>query len=89
MAGNKEDRIAVTVRIPRELMEQVKALKNGPGSFNDLVVKALEREIRVRHAREVGKRIDEFRERVYREHGLLSDSTPIIRELREGIGRRD
>jgi len=89
VARRKEDRIAVTVRIPTKLVEQLRRLGNGPGSFNDLVVKALERELRVRYAREVGKRIDEFRERIYREHGLLSDSTPVIRDLREGIGRRD
>ena len=89
MSKQKEDRVAVTVRFPRELMERARALENGGGSFNDLVVKALEREVRMRHAREVGKRIDELRERTRREFGLLSDSTPVIRQLREGIGRRD
>lgn len=32
---------------------------------------------------ELLKRIDERRERLFREHGLFSDSTEIIRELRE------
>ena len=81
-----QDRIAITVRVPKELMDQLKGLENGSGSFNDLVVKALEREVRMRYAREVGKSIDEFAERTYREHGLLSDSRPLIRELRDGIG---
>lgn len=89
MAKNKQDRIAITVRVPRELMDQLKAAEKGAGSFNDLVVKALEREVRIRYAREVGRRIDKHREELFRERGLLSDSTPIIRDLREGRGRRD
>ena len=89
MAKQKEDRVAVTVRVPRELMERAKALENGAGSFNELMVKALEREVRRLQWREALKRTDELRDKTLREFGRLSDSTPIIRQLREGIGRRD
>ena len=36
-----------------------------------------------RFADELLKRIDDRRERLFREHGLFPDSTEIIRELRE------
>lgn len=85
----RESRTAVTIRFPKPLLVQARALTNPAGSFNDLVVQALEAEVRVRYAREIGKRLDEYREEIFRAHGLLSDSTPIIRQLREGIGRWD
>ena len=81
----KDERVAITVRIPKQLMDRAKALAVGSGSFNDLLVKALEREVRMRQAREAIKKADEFRERVYRDRGLSSDSTPYIRQLREGL----
>ena len=83
----KDERTAATVRIPKELMARAKEYANGT-SFNDLVVAALEAEVRRRQMKLALKETDEARERTFREQGLLSDSTPIIRELRQGIGRR-
>ena len=85
----KEERIAVTVRFPKEIVEKAKALRNGGASFNDLVVSALEAELRRRDWQETLKRIDERAERILRERGPLSDSSQLIRDLREGIGRWD
>jgi len=42
---------AVTIRFPSELMRQAKRLKSGKESFNELVVEAVEREVRRRKAR--------------------------------------
>lgn len=85
----REERIAVTVRFPRELIARAKALKNGAGSFNDLVVSAVEAELQRRDWQQTLKRIDDRAERILRERGPLSDSRQLIRDLREGIGRRD
>jgi predicted transcriptional regulator len=84
----KDERTAVTVRIPKELMARAKEYANGT-SFNVLMVRALEAEVRKREWDQLMKDTDEGAERIYQEHGLLSDSTPVIRELRQGIGRRD
>lgn len=85
----KEERVAVTVRFPKELIEKAKALNNGGRSLNDLVVSALEAELQRRDWQATLKRIDERAERILRERGPLSDSRQLIRELREGTGRRD
>lgn len=84
----KDSRRPITIRFPGALLAHAKAI-NRPGSFNDLVVKALEAEIRIRYPRQVGRDIDKHRAATFRAHGLLSDSTPVIRDLREGIGRWD
>ncbi len=39
---------SVTIRFPSELMRQAKRLKSGKESFNELVVEAVEREVRRR-----------------------------------------
>ena len=84
----KEKRIAITVRFPRELLEQAKTVVNGRQSFNDFVVRAVEQEVRRRRATEIMAEIDQLREEIKAKHGLLPDSVPLIRQLREGIGRR-
>ena len=43
---------SVTIRFPSELMRQAKRLKSGKESFNELVVEAVEREVRRRKALE-------------------------------------
>lgn len=89
MKDEQDGRTAITVRVPKELLREAKTFKDEGGSFNDLVVRALETEVRRRTWRRLLQETDELRERIYRERGLLSDSRPLIRQLREGIGRRD
>lgn len=88
MRATKQERIPVTIRFPKELIDQARSLKNG-ASFNDLVVNAVEAEVRRHQWRGLLKATEEEREQTFREQGLLSDSRQLIRELREGIGRRD
>lgn len=89
MRAIKEERTPVTIRFPKELIARAKALKNGSASFNDLVVKALEAEVRRHTWKDLLKATDEEREQTLREQGVLSDSRQLIRELREGLGRSD
>ena len=75
---------AVTIRFPSELMRQAKRLKSGKESFNELVVEALEREVRRRKALEAHDTIQRLREQVKRRTGVHPDPIPLLRQLREG-----
>lgn len=77
-------RVALTVRIPEELLDEAKCLKSEQESLNDLIVEAVAREVRCRQARDLADEIAELREEIRRKHGVQPDSSPIIRTLREG-----
>jgi len=82
-------REAITVRLPSELATEARAAKDERESLNDLVVEALEREVRRRQGLKAYDEIIRLREEIMREHGVQPDSQPLIRALRDGEGRRD
>ncbi len=77
-------RESLTIRFPPDLLAQAKALKIDEESFNDLVVSALKLEVSRRQAKATHQRIHERRESIRQRTGVQPDSTPDIRELREG-----
>ncbi len=83
------ERQALTVRFPSALLGLAKGVRNDGESLNDVIVKAVDREIRRRRGLHALDEIDRIREQVKQESGIQPDSTPMIRELREGIGRRE
>lgn len=82
-------REARTIRFPSKLLSNAKTVKSDDESFNDLVVNAVDREVRRRQGLETLDEILKTREEIYQRVGLLPDSTPLIRALRDGEARRD
>lgn len=82
-----EEREALTVRLRAGLLAQVKLHKSEGESLNDLIVKALEREVRYRQGLATHHRIVARREKIRKKTGIQTDSTGLIRQLREGEGR--
>lgn len=74
----------ITVRFPEQLLRNAKNLKTKEESLNDLVVMALEREVRRRRGWAAHQRIVARREIVRAKTGTQPDSTEVIRNLREG-----
>lgn len=83
-----EDREAVTIRIPVGLLERARRAKLERESLNELVVGAIEREVRRRQALGAHEEIVRIRGQIKARTGNQPDATPLIRELREGRGRR-
>jgi predicted CopG family antitoxin len=75
---------AVTIRFPSELLKKAKQLKEGKESFNELVVEALEREIKRRKAQDAHETILRLRQKVKQRTGVHPSPIPLIRQLREG-----
>jgi len=82
-------REALTIRFPAELLQKMRALKQADESLNDLVVHALEKEMKWRSAWAAHEQIQALREQVKQRTGVHPDSAPLIRQLRQGEGRRD
>jgi hypothetical protein len=83
------EREALTIRFPAKLLEKIRALKRDNESLNDLVVQALEKEMKWRSAWLAHEQIQTIREQVKQRTGVHPDPTPLIRQLREGEDRRD
>ncbi|MBF2020031.1 MAG: hypothetical protein IGR93_08005 [Hydrococcus sp. C42_A2020_068] len=83
------EREAVTIRFPAKLVRQAKQLKYGGESFNELVVEAVEREVRRRRALSAHENIVARRTEIKAKTGVQPDATALIRALREGEGRRE
>jgi hypothetical protein len=81
-------RQALTVKFPDALLAQAKAVAAEPESLNDLVVEAVEREVRRRRTEAALARIHQVREKVLARTGPQPDPVPLIRALRQGDGRR-
>lgn len=84
-----EERESLTVRFPVGLLTQLKLHKSQNESLNDVVIKALEREIRYRKSLAAHHRIVARRESIRRRTGIQQSSATLIRQLREGDGRDD
>jgi RPA family protein len=80
-------RESITIRFPSRLLAQAKALKVDEESFNDLVVEALDSEVRRRQAIAAHERIRSRRHSILQRTGVQPGSTEVIRELRAGEGR--
>lgn len=81
-----------TITISDETYENVvnamtlKGLQNVEQYLNEvarLEQSAHEWQQELERRRELGKRIDRLREKIFNEHGVMPDSTPLIREDRE------
>lgn len=79
-------REAITIRFPIELIARVRAIK-GKESLNDLVVAAVEGEVRRRQGLQAFDAILRIRAEIQAESGLQPDSTPLIRSLRDDVDR--
>ena len=80
-------RESITIRFPSGLLNQAKSLKLDEESFNDLVVEALNYEVRRRQAIAAHDRIQSRRQSILQRTGVQSGSSDLIRELRAGEGR--
>ncbi|MBE9007183.1 hypothetical protein IQ259_19455 [Fortiea sp. LEGE XX443] len=83
------EREALTIRFPAKLLQKIRALKREDESLNDLVVQALEKEMKWRSAWVAHEQIQIIREQVKQRTGVHPDPVPLIRRLREGEARRD
>jgi hypothetical protein len=79
-----EAREPLTIRFPRQLLTQARELKEKQESLNDVVVSAVDREMRRRRGLRVYEEILKIQEDVRRTSGVHPDSDPLIRALREG-----
>jgi hypothetical protein len=79
----------LTIRLPVALLERARAVKAQRESLNDLVVEAVEREVRRRRGLQAYEAILSMRKQIVDCTGLQPDSSALIRSLREGEGRRD
>lgn len=82
-----ESREALTIRFPHRILVKAREIKTDRESLNEFVVDAVEREIQRRQGLAAYDEILRVREEIRAESGVQPDSTPMIRELREGIGR--
>ena len=87
-AGAREvsRREAVTIRFPIDLLAQAKQLKKDKESFNELVIAALEQEVRRRRAMIAHQSILARRAQIKARTGIQPEATALIRGLREGRG---
>ncbi len=83
------EREAITIRFPTVLLVKARSLKEGSESFNDLVVEAVEQEVRRRRGWAAHQRIVARSEAIKVKTCTQSTSTDLIHDLREGEGRRD
>lgn len=83
-----DPREVLTVRVPTELASKARDVKGEHESMNDLVVAALEQEVRRRRAWAAHETILRVRAQVRARTGPQPDAAPLIHELRSGEGRR-
>lgn len=78
------EQTTITIEIPSQLLELAKSLETETESFNDLVQKALEKEIKWRKAWTAHQTILKLRQEIKETTGVHPDPIPEIRQLREG-----
>lgn len=79
-----EEQEAITVRFPAGLLAQVRLHQLKGESLNNMIVKALEREVSYRQGLVAHHRIVARREQIRKKTGTQPDSLDLIRQLREG-----
>ena len=82
------EREAVTIRFPVTLLKQAKQLKDGGESFKELVVEAVEREVK-RRAIATHQSIVARRAQIKARTGVHPNANALIRSLREGDMRSE
>jgi len=82
------EREALTIRFPCDLLAKARKLKESSESFNDLIIEAVEREVRRRRGWAAHQRIIARSETIKAKTGIQPASTELIRSLREGEERR-
>ncbi|MGH7882873.1 MAG: YlcI/YnfO family protein [Candidatus Dormibacteraceae bacterium] len=81
---------AISIRFPPQIAEELHQERaTGKESINQMVVSAVEDLLRRRKEARALKRIRARRERLLAEYGAQPDSTELIRDLRQGIGRNE
>ena len=80
---------AITIRFPTALLVKARSLKSGSESFNDLVVEAVEQEVRRQRGWAAHQRIIARSEAIKVKTGTQQTTTDLIHDLREGKARRD
>ena len=75
---------SVTIRFPADLFQQAKQIKEDNKSFNELVVEALDKEIKRRKTMEAHQTILRLRKQVKQRTGVHPNPISLIRQLREG-----
>jgi len=83
-----ETREPLTIRFPPALLKEAREVKAQRESLNDLVVRAVEQEVRRRRGLQAYDTILRVRATVKAETGLHPDSTASVRSLRDGSERR-
>lgn len=83
------EREAVTIRFPVTLLKQAKQLKDGGESFNELVVEAVEQEVKRRQAIVTHQSIVARRTQIKARTGIHPNANALIRSLREGNMRSE
>lgn len=78
------EREAVTIRFPIPLLNKAKDLKDGSESFNQLVVEAVEREVKRRQAIATHHSIVARRAKIKARTGVHPNVNALIHSLREG-----
>jgi len=78
-----QSRGATTIRLPVDRVDRAERVKVVDESFNDLVVDAIEREVRRRQGLHAFAAIQETRDQVETRTGPQPDSVPLIRALRD------
>jgi hypothetical protein len=84
-----EAREELTIRFPPGLLTRAKEAKSERESLNDFVVDAVDREVRRRRGLQAYDEILRVRDETRARTGVQADSSPLIRALREGDGRRE
>lgn len=82
-------REALTIRFPTDLLAKARKLKDSDESFNDLIVEALDREVKRRRGWAAHQRIIARSEIIKAKTGMQPSSIDMIRNLRKGEGRCD
>jgi hypothetical protein len=83
------EREAVTIRFPATLLKQAKQLKDSEESFNELVIEAVEREVKRRRAVATHQSILARRAQIKARTGVQPNANALIRSLREGDMRSE
>ncbi|NJM71529.1 MAG: hypothetical protein HC862_15600 [Scytonema sp. RU_4_4] len=89
MCESNYSRFFSPLLVRSDLLAKARSLKEGNESLNDLVVEAVEQEVRRRRAWTAHQRIIARSEVVKAKTGIQSASTELIRSLRENKGRCD
>lgn len=83
------EREQFTIRVPKGLLDRVREEAEAYGeSMNDLVISAIDKEVKARRQIRLLKQIEQERTRMS-QRGLQPDSVPEIRALRMGAKRVD